>query len=61
MSLTYGYRPGEGDDTMAVPIEVIKTMTPLVVPGVTLVNNLPFCAVTTFVTMAALPSHSHFQ
>jgi len=60
MSLTYGYRPGEGDDMMAVPIEVIETMTPLVVPGVTLVNNLPFCAVT-FVTITVLVPHIHFQ
>lgn len=60
MSLTYGYDVKEGDDMIAVPVQVAETMLPLVMPGATLVNNLPFCAVT-FVIITVLAAHSHFS
>lgn len=60
MSLTYGYEVKEGDDMTAVPVQVAETMLPLVMPGATLVNNLPFCAVA-LVTITVLAPHNHFS
>jgi hypothetical protein len=60
MSLTYGYDVKEGDDMIAVPVQVAETMLPLVMPGAALVNNFPFCAIT-FVTITVLASHNHFS
>ena len=45
MSLTYGYDPKEGDDMMAAPVQVNEMLFPLLFPGVSMVNYLPFRAV----------------
>ncbi len=60
MSLTYGYDLKEGDDMMAVPVQAIELMAPLLLPGGALVNNFPFCAVA-FVTITMLAPHHYFQ
>ena len=45
MSLTYGYDLKEGDDMIAAPVQAAKMLVPLILPGASLVNHLPFCAV----------------
>jgi hypothetical protein len=58
MSLTYGYDLKEGDNIIVAPVQVGETMSLLIMlPAATLVNNLPFCAVT-FFTMTMLPAQS---
>ncbi|KAH9952456.1 cytochrome P450 [Russula dissimulans] len=42
MSLTYGYDLKKGDKIIAAPIQATEIMSPLVVPGGSLVNQLPF-------------------
>jgi hypothetical protein len=49
MSLTYGYDLKDGDKMLEAPVEAAQIMTPLVLPGAALVNNLPFCAHFNFV------------
>jgi hypothetical protein len=44
MSLTFGYDLKDGDKFLEAPVQVAKIMSPLVLPGAALVNNLPFCA-----------------
>ena len=60
MSLTYGYDLNDGDEFVAAPIQATEIMSRVILPGGTLVNHLPFCAVTHFIT-AMLVSHSYFQ
>ncbi|KAF8483917.1 cytochrome P450 [Russula ochroleuca] len=42
MSLTYGYDLKDGDKILEAPVQVTKIMSPLVLPGAALVNNVPF-------------------
>jgi hypothetical protein len=44
MSLTYGYDLKDGDKMLEAPIQTIKLMAPLVLPGAALINHLPFSA-----------------
>jgi hypothetical protein len=60
MSLAYGYDLNDGDDFIAAPIQATEIMSRVILPGATLVNHLPFCAVSDFIT-AMLVSHSYFQ
>jgi hypothetical protein len=50
MSLTYGYDLKDGDDFMKVPIQTTELMSRVMLPGAALVNHLPFCAVSEFMT-----------
>ena len=59
MSLAYGYDLKEGDDMIAAPVQLTEMMSPLMLPGAALVNNLPFCA-DTFVIITVLVSHVRF-
>jgi hypothetical protein len=45
MSLTYGYDLNEYDEMVAAPVQITKTLGPLVSPGAMLVNHFPFCMV----------------
>jgi hypothetical protein len=58
MSLTYGYdlKDPQGDDMIAAPVQAIKIVVPLLLPGAALVNNFPFCA-STFVAISMLLPH----
>ena len=49
MSLTYGCDVKDGDEMLEAPIQVAKMMTPLFLPGAVMVNNLPLCALFSFV------------
>jgi hypothetical protein len=46
MSLTYGYDLKDGDKILEVPVQTGELLSPLMLPGATLVNHLPFCAIT---------------
>ena len=55
MSLTYGYDLKDGGDFnfMEAPMQAVELMSPIVLPGATLVNHLPFRAVSYFITPIA--------
>jgi hypothetical protein len=58
MSLTYGYDlKNDDDDMIAVPVQLSKILAQFFVPGMALVNSLPFCAIT-FVIIVILVSHN---
>jgi hypothetical protein len=42
MSLTYGYDAKEGDDMIVTPVQAAEIVSPLLLPGATLVNTFPF-------------------
>ncbi|KAF8498603.1 cytochrome P450 [Russula emetica] len=42
MSLTYGYDLRDGDKILEAPVQANELLSPLVLPGATLVNHLPF-------------------
>jgi hypothetical protein len=48
MSLTYGYDLKDGDKILEAPVRATNIMSPLLLPGASLVNHLPFCAVSNF-------------
>jgi hypothetical protein len=58
MSLTYGYDLQEGDDIVAAAVQAAEMIVPLVLPGATLVNHLPFCA-RTILVLVLLPPHDY--
>jgi hypothetical protein len=49
MSLTYGYDLKDGDKILEAPVQTNEFLSPLLVPGATLVNHLPFCAIARFI------------
>jgi hypothetical protein len=61
MSLTYGYDLKDGDKIFEAPVQTNELLSPLVLPGTTLVNHLPFCAITYFIPATPPASHSYFQ
>ena len=61
MSLTYGYDLKDGDKILEAPVQTNELMSPLVLPGATLVNHLPFCAVTRFIPPILPGSHDYFS
>ena len=61
MSLTYGYDVKEGDKMLEAPVQTTELMSPLVAPGATLVNHLPFCATNRFMPAILPVSHGYFQ
>jgi len=61
MSLTYGYDLKDGDKILEAPVQANEILSPLALPGATLVNHLPFCAITHFIPAILPVSHGHFQ
>jgi hypothetical protein len=61
MSLIYGYDLKDGDKILEAPVQTNELMSPLVLPGATPVNHLPFCAITRFIPVTLPASHGHFQ
>ena len=60
MSVTYGYDLKDGDKILEAPVQASELMSPLFLPGATLVNHLPFHAISRF-NPAILPtSHNYF-
>jgi hypothetical protein len=57
MSLTYGYDLKDGDNMLEAPVQVAKLLSPLSRPGAALINHLPFCAVSTFISAKLVVSH----
>ena len=45
MSLIYGYDLKDGDKFLEELAQVVELLSPLLLPGGSLVNHLPFCAV----------------
>jgi hypothetical protein len=61
MSITFGYDLKKGDRMVEAPHQVIQLMGPFTVPGVALVNYLPFCALSNFIPTVPVVSNSCFQ
>ena len=61
MSFTYGYDLKDGDKILEAPNQASELLSPLILPGATLVNHLPFCAITHFIPAILPASHGHFQ
>ena len=61
MSLIYGYDLNDGDKILEAPVQTIELSSPLLLPGGSLVNHLPFCAITCFIPAIQPVSHSYFQ
>jgi hypothetical protein len=61
MSLTYGYDLKEGDKILEASVQVAEIHAPLVRPGATLVNHLPFCAVSNLIHDMVEVPHNYFS
>jgi hypothetical protein len=61
MSVAYGYDLKGGDKILEAPVQAIKLMSPLVLPGRALVNYLPFRAVLNLVLAILVTPHSFFS
>jgi hypothetical protein len=61
MSLTYGYDPKAGDKILEAPVQANGLLSPLLRPGAALVNHLPFCAITRFISTISLSSDIYFK
>jgi hypothetical protein len=61
MSVTYGYDLKDGDKILEAPELAAEILSPLVLPGAALVNHLPFCAISDFVSAILEVSHSRFS
>jgi hypothetical protein len=61
MSVTYGYDLKDGDKILEAPVQTGELLSPLMLPGTTLVNHLPFCAITRFIPAILPVCHSYFQ
>ena len=48
MSLTFGYDLKDGDKILEAPVQIGELLSPLMLPGATLVNHVPLCAITRF-------------
>jgi hypothetical protein len=61
MSLTYGYDLKKGDKMLEAAEITSKLLKPVLKPGGSLVNHLPFCAASVFIPVMQVVSHSIFQ
>src|SRR5258708_16324698 len=61
MSFTYGYDLKDGDKLLETSIQVSEKLSPLIIPGGSLVNDLPFCTISNFILAIRVASHSYFQ
>jgi hypothetical protein len=59
MSLTYGYDLKDGDKILDAPAGAADILSPLLLPGGTLVNHLPFCAISNSILPIIVVSHSY--
>jgi hypothetical protein len=59
MSFTYGYDLKDGDKILEAPVQTNEFLSPLLVPGATLVNHLPFCTITRFIPAIPPASDIH--
>jgi hypothetical protein len=48
MSFTYGYDLKDGDKILEAPSQLGEILSPLLIPGGALINNLPFCTIFNF-------------
>jgi hypothetical protein len=49
MSFTYGYDLKDGDKMLQPSIQVGELLSPLIIPGGALVNDLPLCTISNFI------------
>jgi len=61
MSFTYCYDLRDCDKILEAPIQVIALLSPLALPGVCVLNNLSFCAITRIIPAVLSASHGYFQ
>ena len=61
MSFSYGYNLKDGDKILEAPLQISKTLSPLLLPGGALVNHLPFCALSSLIPAKLVVPHSYFQ
>ena len=59
MSLTYGYDLKDDDRILEAPTGAAEILSPLLLPGGALVNNLPFCTSSNFILPIIVVSHSY--
>jgi hypothetical protein len=61
MSIAFGYDLKKGDRMVELPDQIRKLMKPFAIPGVALVNYLPFCALSNFIPAVLVVPNSYFQ
>jgi hypothetical protein len=61
MSLTYGYDIKKGDKMIEAPEKILELMDPVLKPGGSLVNHIPFCAVSRFISVVLVVPNGIFQ
>ena len=59
MSLTYGYDLKDGDKILEAPAGAAEKLSPLLLPGGTLVNHIPLCTNSNFILPIIVASHSY--
>jgi hypothetical protein len=61
MSLTYGYDLKKSDEMLEAPERANEYLRPVLEPGASLVNHLPFCAASGFIPVMLAVPNSAFQ
>jgi hypothetical protein len=61
MSIAFGYDLKKGDRMVEAPDQVVELMKPFPVPGVALVNYLPFCALSNSILTVLVVPNGYFQ
>lgn len=61
MSVTYGYDLKKNDKMLEAPEKAIEYLKPVLQPGASLVNHLPFCAASDFIAVIPAVPNCTFQ
>ena len=62
MSLTFGYDLKDDDKILEAPNKLSSILRPLIIPGRgALIDTLPFCAISQFLSCIPVVSHGCFQ
>jgi hypothetical protein len=61
MSLTYGYDLKDGDKILEAPHRTTALMAPLILPGAALVNHVPICAISNFISAVLGPPYIYLS
>ena len=61
MSIAFGYDLKKGDGMVEAPDQISELMRPFTVPGAALVNYLPFCALSNFISAVLVVPNGYFQ
>jgi hypothetical protein len=61
MSIAFGYDLKKDDRMVEAPNQVIEFLKPFPVPGVAIVNYLPFCALSNSIPTVLVVPNGYFQ